>query len=152
MKWFATEQYRGHDAEVEVWAGRVVAATETPARAEAIAVALSRDEAFSNGAVTEHGLGPVHRVHDPAMVAWLEGAWAECHALAPRHEIIPDTVAHPAMTGPGDLGEPAAGPLARVGYWCFDTMTPIVAGGQRLDSTGRGRRWPAARTCPALRH
>jgi acetoin utilization deacetylase AcuC-like enzyme len=128
MKWFATEQYRGHDAEVEVWAGRVVPATETPARAEAIAAALSRDEAFRGGGVTEHGLGPVHRVHDPAMVAWLEGAWPECHGLAPRREIIPDTVAHPAMTGPGDLGEPAAVPLARVGYWCFDTMTPIVAG------------------------
>jgi acetoin utilization deacetylase AcuC-like enzyme len=128
MKWFATEQYRGHDAEVEVWAGRVVPATETPARAEAIAAALTKDETFTSGAVTGHGLGPVHRVHDPAMVAWLEGAWAECHDLAPRREIIPDTVAHPAMTGPGDLGEPTANPLARVGYWCFDTMTPIVAG------------------------
>jgi acetoin utilization deacetylase AcuC-like enzyme len=128
MKWFATEQYRGHDAEVEVWAGRVVPATETPARAEAIATALTGDDAFTSGVVTEHGLGPVHRVHDPAMVAWLEGAWAECHGLAPRREIIPDTVAHPAMTGPDDLGEPTASPLARVGYWCFDTMTPIVAG------------------------
>jgi acetoin utilization deacetylase AcuC-like enzyme len=128
MKWFGTEQYRGHDAEVEVWAGRVVPATETPARAEAIAAALAGDQAFASGAVTGHGLGPVHRVHDPAMVAWLEGAWAEGHDLAPRREIIPDTVAHPAMTGPGDLGEPTANPLARVGYWCFDTMTPIVAG------------------------
>jgi len=55
----------------------VVPATETPARAEAIAAALTGDEAFTNGVVTGHGLGPVHRVHDPAMVAWLEEAWAE---------------------------------------------------------------------------
>jgi acetoin utilization deacetylase AcuC-like enzyme len=126
MKFFSTPRHLGHDAEVEVWAGAPGPATEVPARAEAIEAALAADPAFAAGQVREHGRGPVERVHDPALVRWLEGAWAECREHSPTREIFPDTVAHPGFGR--ELGEPPSSPLGRVGYWCFDTMTPIVAG------------------------
>jgi acetoin utilization deacetylase AcuC-like enzyme len=126
MRWFSSPKHLGHDPAVEVWAGAPGAATEVPARAEAIAAALAADPAFAAGQVREHGRGPVERVHEPALVRWLEGAWAECRELSPTREVLPDTVAHPGM-GAG-LGEPVSSPLARVGYWCFDTMTPVVEG------------------------
>jgi acetoin utilization deacetylase AcuC-like enzyme len=126
MKWFSTPEHRAHDPGVEVWAGAPGPATEVPARAEAIAAALAGDPAFERGQVREHGRGPVERVHDPALVRWLEGAWAECREQSPTREVFPDTVAHPGFGR--ELGEPLSSPLGRVGYWCFDTMTPIVEG------------------------
>jgi acetoin utilization deacetylase AcuC-like enzyme len=127
MRWFADPRHRGHDPEVEVWAGLPGPATEVPARAETIATALAADPAFEPGQVREHGRAPVERVHEPALVRWLEGAWAECRGQSPRREVIPDTVVHPGMID-GVPGEPCSSPLARVGYWCFDTMTPVVEG------------------------
>ena len=91
MKWFGSDRHRQHDPEIEIWAGLPGPATEVPARAEAIAAALTGDEAFERAEVTEHGLGPVERIHDPALVRWLEGAWAECRPLSPQREVIPDT-------------------------------------------------------------
>jgi len=129
MRWFASPQQRRHDPEVEIWAGMPGPATEVPERAEAIAAALAADPAFTAAEVREHGRAPVERVHDPALVGWLEGAWAECRELSPRREVIPDTVLHPGLAGrEREPGDPVWSPLARVGYWCFDTMTPIVEG------------------------
>src|SRR5262249_21990181 len=96
------------------------------ARAEAIAAALAADDAFDRAEPTEHGLGPVERIHDPALVRWLGEAWAECRPLSPQREVIPDTVLHPGFGS--WAAEPGASPRGRLGYWCFDTMTPLVEG------------------------
>ncbi|HEX8969187.1 MAG TPA: histone deacetylase family protein, partial [Chloroflexota bacterium] len=44
-------------------------------------------------------------------------------------EILPDTVVHPGLREGmgGNAPEPRV-PIGRVGYWCFDTGTPIVEG------------------------
>jgi acetoin utilization deacetylase AcuC-like enzyme len=129
MRWFHTQQHLLHDPAVEVWAGTPGPATETPARAEAIAAVLASDVAFARGEVGEHGRGPVERVHEPALVRWLEECWAECRQHSASREIFPDTVRHAGMTaGLGAQAEPVSSPLGRLGYWCFDTMTPVVAG------------------------
>src|SRR5215470_13781410 len=98
MKWFSSPKHLGHDPAVEVWAGSPGPATEVPARAEAIAAALAADPAFEAGQVREHGRGPVERVHEPALVRWLEGAWAECREVSPTREVFPDTIA-PVVEG-----------------------------------------------------
>ena len=126
MKWFQSDRHRQHDPEIEIWAGLPGPATEVPARAEAIAAALAADGTFDRAEATEHGLGPVERIHDPALVRWLEEAWAECRPLSPQREVIPDTVLHPGFGA--WAAEPGAAPLGRLGYWCFDTMTPLVEG------------------------
>jgi len=116
--------------EIEQYTIAQIPEDQVPARAEAIASALAADPAFAAGEVSEHGRGPGERVHEPALVRWLEGAWAESREQSPTREIFPDTVGHPGLTdGLGRaLGEPVSSPLGRVGYWCFDTMTPILEG------------------------
>ena len=42
-------------------------------------------------------------------------------------EVFPDTFVHPAVReGMGAAPAPRH-PAARLGYWCFETMTPLVA-------------------------
>jgi acetoin utilization deacetylase AcuC-like enzyme len=44
---------------------------------------------------------------------------------------MPDTVLHPALReGMGEAPEPS-GAIGRIGYWCWETMTPLVAGSYR---------------------
>lgn len=129
MKWFYTELHRLHDPGVEVWAGVPAPSTEVIARAETIASALTADPLFVLAGVQEHGTGLIERVHDPALVRWLEGTWNECRSSSQRREIIPDTIRHAGVVkGLAEQGEPFGSPLGRLGYWCFDTMTPIVEG------------------------
>ena len=129
MKWFHAETHLLHDADREVWAGTPTSGSEVPRRAEAIAKALADDPLFVRGDVREHGVEPIERVHDPALVRWLEGAWAECRPLVETREIIPDTICHAGIVaGLPRRPEPLESPLGRLGYWCFDTMTPIVEG------------------------
>src|SRR4029077_10422418 len=43
-------------------------------------------------------------------------------------QFMPDTVLHPAMReGMGAAPEPSAA-VGRIGYWCWETMTPLGAG------------------------
>ena len=132
MKWFHTETHLLHDPDREVWAGSPTQGSEVPRRAESIAAALAADPVFMRGEVREHGVQPVERVHDPALVRWLEGAWAECRPLSETREIIPDTICHAGIVaGLPRRAEPMESPLGRLGYWCFDTMTPLVDGTYR---------------------
>jgi acetoin utilization deacetylase AcuC-like enzyme len=132
MKWFHSETHLLHDPDREVWAGTPTQGSEVPRRAEAIAEALAADPVFERGEVRDHGVEPIERIHDPALVRWLEGAWAECRPLSETREVIPDTVRHAGFVMPGaDPAEPLDSPLGRLGYWCFDTMTPLVEGTYR---------------------
>jgi acetoin utilization deacetylase AcuC-like enzyme len=132
VKYYHSETHLLHDPDREVWAGTPTQGSEVPRRAEAIAEALDADPLFVRGEVHAHGVEPVKRVHDPALVRWLEDAWAECRPLSETREVIPDTVRHAGfMTAGAERTEPMASPLGRLGFWCFDTMTPIVEGTYR---------------------
>jgi acetoin utilization deacetylase AcuC-like enzyme len=129
MRWFHSETHLLHNPDREVWAGTSTPSSEVPRRAEGIARALSEDPVFVRGEVGEHDVEPIERVHDPALVRWLEGAWAECRPLSETREIIPDTICHAGIVARLPRhAEPMESPLGRLGYWCFDTMTPIVEG------------------------
>lgn len=48
--------------------------------------------------------------------------------MSANPQAVPDTVLHPALReGMGPVRQPAS-PLGALGYWCFETMTPIVPG------------------------
>ena len=129
MRWVASAAHRQHDPTAEIWAGTPQHSVEIPARAEEIARCLATDEVFQAAQPADHGLDPVLAVHEAGLVRWLSETWAECHPDSPTREIFPDTVLHPGLRdGIGPGREPAAAPFARLGYWCFDTMTPIVEG------------------------
>ena len=126
-----SETHLAHDGLIELVAGREIACYESPDRALAILRALQRDPRFAIQSPTDHGLQPVLAVHDAALVDLLEAAWTD--ALAPgvvdgTRPLIPDTFAVSAYAGPMALAALPASRADRLGAYCFDTATPIVAG------------------------
>jgi acetoin utilization deacetylase AcuC-like enzyme len=122
-----------HDPTTEVQHGIPMPIYEVPARVESIRSALLADDEFSFTVPAEHGLGPVTAVHHEGLVSFLAEAWSlwRSHgggggAMPPQY--LPDTVLHPALReGMGPAPEPSAA-MGRIGYWCWETMTPLVVG------------------------
>jgi acetoin utilization deacetylase AcuC-like enzyme len=108
--------------------GTAVGAYELPMRAELIRAALTADDRFCIVGPSEHGRGPIDAVHDPGLVDFLERAWRDVQKVKPQREAYPDIFLHPALhENMGRAGEPAHIEAA-LGYWCFETMTPISEG------------------------
>ncbi|MBA2570955.1 MAG: histone deacetylase family protein [Chloroflexi bacterium] len=128
MKVVHSEAHRAHTYAHEVTGGLPTRAWETVARAEAIRAAL---EAVGHDlrAPADHDAAAITAVHDPAMLRYLETAWSDWRANGlDRATIVPDTLPLAGYrAGMGAATEPAS-PCGRIGYWCFDTMTPIVEG------------------------
>jgi len=118
-----------HEPPFEVFSGHPGPAWEVTARAEAIREALAADPAFSLDLPAEHGLEPALAVHDPGLLRFLEEAWPAWLAANERAEaLMADTFPYPrARAGTARPPEPRA-PGGRVGYWSFDTTSPITAG------------------------
>ena len=111
-----------------VAAGVQGAPPDVPERAEAILQALQADGGFTIEAPTEHGLEPILALHDPGLVTFLEIAWERWAAEGRTQPLYPDTLMHRSLRdGMGPVREPES-ILARMGYWCFETFTPIVEG------------------------
>ena len=125
-----------HDNSIEVEWGIPAGHWEVPVRAEVISAALrARPDRYSFVAPTDHGRGPIDAVHDPGLVDFLARAWQDFQALRPQREVFPDSYLHPALReGMGPAPEPST-VHAALGYWCFESMTPILEG-----------TYPAART------
>jgi acetoin utilization deacetylase AcuC-like enzyme len=131
LRFVYTDRHLLHDPDTEVQAGEPMPIYEVPQRAERIRRSLEADGGFELVAPTEHGLDPIEAVHEPAMVAYLEHAWEDWRTVSTSRQAVPDTVLHPALReGMGPVREPAT-PLGRIGYWCWETMNPIVPGTYR---------------------
>jgi acetoin utilization deacetylase AcuC-like enzyme len=128
MKWFFSELHALHNPTIEVWAGKPLPGTEVGSRAQGIAQFLAGDSLFERGEIASFDRNYLEAVHDPALVNWLERAWEECHPLVETTEVFPDTILHPQFTSYGRPSAPTASPLGELGYYCFDTMTPLVQG------------------------
>jgi acetoin utilization deacetylase AcuC-like enzyme len=124
-----TLRHRLHAPERELEASGFQEPFEHPGRAEMIRAALAADDAFELVAPDEWGLDPVRAVHDPGLVAFLEVAWEEYQfEHGPTHDVIPDVF---AMAGLREGMGPAREPTeigARLGWWCFETTTPLTSG------------------------
>jgi acetoin utilization deacetylase AcuC-like enzyme len=115
-----------HDPRFEVLLGSVQPMLDTVARAESIRGALEAAGGFPIVEPSEHGREPIEAVHDPGLVRFIETAWS--HRQPGVDELIPDTFPHPAMReGMAPYREPE-GAEGKLGYWTFETCTPIVAG------------------------
>ncbi len=132
MQVVCSDAHLAHCPTHEVQGGRSIALHEVPVRAETIRHALRDAGGFVERAPTDHGLAPIEAVHDPDLVAYLAHAWqdwaAACADDEQRAEAIADTYRHAALReGMGPAHPPQSG-LGRLGYWCFDTATPMVEG------------------------
>ena len=129
MKFVVNTAHSAHAAHLEIFRGRLVPAFETPARAEVIGAALREAGWFDAGLqipLREHGRAPLERVHAPAYLDFLEGAWAAWLASGgdPQADAFPAvwpvrTLRHDVV--PRDF-------VARLGLYSMDSGTPLTAG------------------------
>jgi acetoin utilization deacetylase AcuC-like enzyme len=117
-----------HDPANEFAGSEIIPLHETPTRAERIRETLEGDDAFAFDDPTEHGAAPIEAIHDAGLLRFLEGAWEGWRSEAKAREAMPDTVMHPAMFEGMRPGIEPSSVLGRLGYWCFDTATPLVEG------------------------
>ena len=126
---------RRHDPRHEIWVGAATPTTETADRVDAILEALS---AHSRHEAADHDDAVLRRVHDGALLTFLEEA-AEAWARGPYAElvgqdrVVPYFFPTPALQAGMDP-TPAVALHARTGQYCYDTMTLVGPG-----------TWPAAR-------
>jgi acetoin utilization deacetylase AcuC-like enzyme len=123
-----SERHALHRPEAEVLLGMPRGSVERPERAERIREALEGDEGFQLMEPTDHGVGPIEAVHHPGLVRFLEGAWSEWASGQDASQLIPDTVLHPALREGMEPAPEPRSPGGRLGYWCFETMTPVMEG------------------------
>jgi acetoin utilization deacetylase AcuC-like enzyme len=128
MRWFYSEQHELHSPDRELRFGAPTRGFEVANRARIIAAELREDADFERGTVRAFDREFIDRVHSPSMVDWLEEAWRECRPYSEFEEVIPDVFRHTGFDIAGSIARTPTGPMARLGYYSFDTMTPIVEG------------------------
>ena len=127
---FASDRQRLHDPEHEIESSALQAPFEHPGRAEAIRAALAADELLRDhrAAADGHG-GDRGRPRSRPRALPRRSAWEEYQReIGPTHDVVPDVFAMPGLrAGMGPAVEPS--PVgARLGWWCFETTTPLTAG------------------------
>jgi len=129
MKVVYSADHLRHEPGHEYEDGTAIAHPEVSERAENIRRALEADGGFELVGPTEHGVEPITAVHDPAMLTYLESAWAEWRAAGEKaDEILPDTFPLPAYHDGMDRPRVSRSPRGAVGSWMFDAASPIVDG------------------------
>jgi acetoin utilization deacetylase AcuC-like enzyme len=124
-----TLRHRLHHPQQEFETSRFQAPFEHPERAEIIRAALATDERFEFVPPDDWGTGPIEAVHDPGLVEFLENVWVEYQReFGATHDVVPDVFAHPGLrAGMSPFEEPAS-VGARLGWWCYETTTPVTEG------------------------
>lgn len=126
----ASDAHLAHAGLVELYAGREVPCFESPERATVIRDALLATGAYRLEAPADHGPDPIAAVHDLELIDLVEGVWADAIADGhdPRRALLPDTFLLREYAARMALEHLPAGRHHRLGAYCFDTATPIVAG------------------------
>lgn len=124
-----TLRHRLHHPSHEFEGSRLQPPFEHPGRAEIIREALAADPTFRFVAPDEHDTAAIEAVHDPGLVRFLAEAWVEYQvAHGPTRDVMPDVFAMQALReGMGPAREPTE-IGARLGWWCYETTTPLTQG------------------------
>ena len=129
MKVVYTPAHLQHDPHVEFETSTAHSPWEHIGRAEAIRETLETDSRFEFMAPTEWGTAPIEAVHNPGLVRFLSEGWAQYAAVKPGvREVVGDVFYSSLLR---DKMSPAREPesiFGRVGYWCFETTTPLCEG------------------------
>jgi acetoin utilization deacetylase AcuC-like enzyme len=126
----ASDHHLEHTGLVELVAGREVPCYEAPERATAIRAALLATGDYALEAPRDHGQDPITAVHDLELLDLVERAWDDAMADGrdPSRPLLPDTFLLRGYDGGMGLATLPARRHDRLGAFCFDTATPIVAG------------------------
>ncbi len=124
MKIVYNERHAEHAAQKEFFRGQLVDAFEIPARADFVLQALQASDLGPFVPVADHGRAPLERVHAPAYLRFIEGAYAEWQALGGEGEAFP--AVWPIRSLRSDV-EPRSF-AARLGLYSMDSGSPLTAG------------------------
>jgi acetoin utilization deacetylase AcuC-like enzyme len=112
-------------------AGREIPCFEMPERALQIERALQSDGGYHFLQPEAFGTDAILAVHDASLLEVVEHAWADALAAGEvdgSRPLFPDTFKLAAYVGPMELPAEPDAAHRRLGAYCFDTATPIVAG------------------------
>jgi acetoin utilization deacetylase AcuC-like enzyme len=119
-----SDDHHHHHATAEFSDGRLIPPYEVPARATQILAHLQAAQLGPMIAPEDMGFDPILRVHDPAYVEFLQTAWTDWSHLRGPCDALP-------FTWPGAPRHRDRIPTAidaRLGYYAFDSGTPITQG------------------------
>lgn len=122
MRVIHSDLHLQHAPRLDIQAGVPAPTVERPARAERILSALQADPSFQVERPEEHGRGPIEAVHARGLIDFVDQA---SQLAEPGVELFPDTFRLPATAMSEREPEDLTG---RLGFWCFDTGTPILQG------------------------
>jgi acetoin utilization deacetylase AcuC-like enzyme len=126
-----SDAHLAHAGLIELMAGTPIPCYEAPERAIQIEAALAADGGFEPFEPDAFGTAPILAVHDVSLVEVVDNAWADALAAGDvegSSPLLPDTFRLEAYAGAMQLSGLPAAAHRRLGAFCFDTATPIVAG------------------------
>jgi acetoin utilization deacetylase AcuC-like enzyme len=126
----ASDDHLAHDGLIELMAGKPVPCFESPERATVIRDALLATGDYAIEPPIDHGPDPIAAVHAIELIDLVDHVWADAIAAGrdPQRPLVPDTFLLRAYAEGMELERLPAGRHDRLGAFCFDTATPIVAG------------------------
>ncbi len=129
MKVVYTRAHLLHDPHVEFENSSAHQPFEHIGRAEAIREVLATDARFEFAEPAAWGTGPIEQVHDPGLVRFLSTGWAEYQTSHPNtRDVVPDVFYHPTLRAGMSAGVEPTAISGRLGWWCFETTTPLTEG------------------------
>ncbi|MGI8830303.1 MAG: histone deacetylase family protein [Candidatus Limnocylindria bacterium] len=129
----ASDDHLAHDGLIELVGGKAVPCFESPERATVIREALLATVDYALEAPDDHGPDPISAVHDLELIDLIEHVWTDALAAGhdPAQPLLPDTFLLRTYADSMPLDQLPVQRHDRLGAYCFDTGTPIVAGTAR---------------------
>ena len=126
----ASDHHLAHDGLIELYSGQEVPCFESPERATVIRNALLATGRYVLEPPDAHGPDPIAAVHELELIDLVEHVWEDAIADGwdASRPLVPDTFLLRAYAGDMALESVPARRHLRLGAYCFDTATPIVAG------------------------
>jgi acetoin utilization deacetylase AcuC-like enzyme len=124
-----TPVHQRHNPKLGFDRSHLQPASEHAERIETIRRTLEADARFELVPPKRWGTDPIAAVHDHGLLRFLSRAWQEYQDSAgPTEDVMPDVFYHAALrNGMHERREPSS-IQARLGYWCFETTTPLTQG------------------------
>ncbi len=118
-----TDTHRRHDSRGEIFRGKLVPTFEMPRRADNVLARVKETRLGEVLAPEAFGKAPILKVHGAELVRFLESAWERWSKEQGDWDAIPGTWPAPCtrLVLPRRVN-------AQLGYYCFDSSTPITPG------------------------